>query len=125
MSIDLADSSKANIVFLQQWESDAIHASEVVARLGRDAHLRGTVVDLWIRTADSSGMQRISLDLLKPDAAGELAESLPFTAPWPGSEPLAARSEPQASATHPLLWTAVVGTAVVVGAVLVWALTRR
>ena len=89
------------------------------------AHLRGTVVDLWIRTAESSAMQRISLDLLKPDAAGELAESLPFTAPWPGSEPLAARSEPQASATHPLLWTAVVGTAVVVGAVLVWALTRR
>ena len=89
------------------------------------AHLRGTVVDLWIRTAEPSGMQRISLDLLKPDAAGELAESLPFTAPWPGSEPLAARSEPQASATHPLLWTAVVGTAIVVGAVLVWALTRR
>lgn len=46
VSIDLADSSKANIVFLQQWESDAIHASEVVARLGRDAHLRGTVVTL-------------------------------------------------------------------------------
>jgi hypothetical protein len=89
------------------------------------ARLRGTVVDLWVRTAEPIGMQRISLDLLKPDAAGELAESLPLTAPWPGSEPLAARATGSPSAAHPLLWTAVVGTAVVVGAVLVWALTRH
>lgn len=88
------------------------------------ARLRGTVVDLWVRTAEPIGMQRISLDLLKQDAAGELAESLPFTAPWPGSEPLAARGEATPSAAHPLLWTVVVGTAVAVGIVLVWTLTR-
>jgi hypothetical protein len=88
------------------------------------ARLRGTVVDLWVRTAEPIGMQRISLDLLKQDAAGELAESLPFTAPWPGSEPLAARGEANPSAAHPLLWTVVVGTAVAVGIVLVWTLTR-
>lgn len=89
------------------------------------ARLRGTVVDLWVRTPVKPGMQRISLDLLKPEAAGELAESLPFTAPWPGSEPLAGRTQAHASALHPLLWAVVVGSAVTVAVVLVWALTRH
>ncbi len=88
------------------------------------ARLRGTVVDLWVRTAHKS-MQRVSLDLLTPEAAGELAESLPFAAPWPGSEPLAGRPQGGASALHPLLWAAVVGSAVTVAGVLVWALTRH
>lgn len=88
------------------------------------ARLRGTVVDLWIRTADSSGSQRISLDLLKPEAAGELAESLPHTAPYPGSEPLAGRA-PGAAALHPLLWAALAGAVVVTGIALVWVLTRH
>lgn len=89
------------------------------------ARLRGTVVDFWVRTADKPGMQRISLDLLKPEAAGELAESLSFASPWPGSEPLAARPLSGASALHPLLWAAVVGSALVVAGVLVWTLTRH
>jgi Fe-S cluster assembly protein SufD len=46
VSIDLSDAAKANVVLLQQWDADAIHLGEVVARLGRDAHLRGTVVTL-------------------------------------------------------------------------------
>jgi hypothetical protein len=88
------------------------------------ARLRGTVVDLWVRAGERGGMQRISLDLLNPAAAGELAESLPFAAPWPGSEPLARR--PQAgSAVHPLLWAAAVGAVVIIVVLLVWALTRR
>lgn len=89
------------------------------------ARLRGTVVDLWVRTPDKPGMQRISLDLLNPAAAGELAESLPFAAPWPGSEPLAGRPPLAASPLNPLLWAAVVGTAVLVAVLLVWALAPR
>jgi len=89
------------------------------------ARLRGTVVDLWIRATGQSALQRVSLDLLTPEAAGDLAESLPFAAPWPGSEPLAGRPQAGASAVHPLLWAVVVGTALVVGAVLVWVFTRR
>jgi hypothetical protein len=89
------------------------------------ARLRGTVVDLWIRAPGQSTLQRVSLDLLTPEAAGDLAESLPFAAPWPGSEPLAKRPQASASAVHPLLWAVVVGTAVIVGAVLVWVFTRR
>jgi hypothetical protein len=89
------------------------------------ARLRGTVVDLWVRPPDKPGMQRISLDLLNPAAAGELAESLPFAAPWPGSEPLAGRTLLAGHALNPLLWAAIVGIAVFVAVLLVWALTRR
>ena len=46
ISIALEDGAKANIVFLQQWDEDAVHVGEIVARLGKDAHLRGTVVTL-------------------------------------------------------------------------------
>ena len=54
------------------------------------ARLRGSVVDLWVRTADAKqGMQRVTLEMFTPEAAGELTEKLTHTAPWPGSEPLA------------------------------------
>jgi len=89
------------------------------------ARLRGTVVDLWVRTPEHQELQRLSLDLQHSESAGELAESLPHAAPWPGSEPLAGRSHEAASAVHPMVWTAVVGTALVVLAVFVWVLTRR
>jgi hypothetical protein len=88
------------------------------------ARLHGTVVDLWVRTPEHPALQRLSLDLQQPESAGELAESLPHAAPWPGSEPLAGRSQAGTSAVHPMLWTAVVGTALMVLAVLVWVLTR-
>ena len=89
------------------------------------ARLRGTVVDLWVRTPEKPALQRLSLDLLQSGSAGELVEGLPHTAPWPGSEPLAGRSQGNASVVHPMLWAAVVGTALVVVSVLVWVLTRR
>ncbi|MDN4484387.1 Fe-S cluster assembly protein SufD [Demequina lignilytica] len=46
VSVDLRDNAGLNLVLQQQWDADAIHAGEVVARLGRDARLRGTVVTL-------------------------------------------------------------------------------
>ncbi|MDN4479086.1 Fe-S cluster assembly protein SufD [Demequina sp. SYSU T00039] len=46
VSVDLCDNAGLNLVLQQQWDADAIHAGEVVARLGRDARLRGTVVTL-------------------------------------------------------------------------------
>lgn len=46
VSVDLGDNAGLNLVLLQQWESDAVHAGEVVARLGRDSRLRGSVVTL-------------------------------------------------------------------------------
>ena len=88
------------------------------------ARLRGTVVDLWIRTSDPPGTQRLSLDLLKHDAAGELAESLPHTAPYPGSEPLAGRTPGGVRAVRPLLWASIVGATVAIGTVAAWVLLR-
>ncbi|WP_084126322.1 Fe-S cluster assembly protein SufD [Demequina sp. NBRC 110054] len=46
VSVDLGDNAGLNLVLLQQWEDDAVHAGEVVARLGRDSRLRGSVVTL-------------------------------------------------------------------------------
>ncbi|MFV0253900.1 MAG: Fe-S cluster assembly protein SufD [Beutenbergiaceae bacterium] len=46
ISVDVADGASLNLVLLQQWDDDAVHAGEVVARLGRDAHLRGSVATL-------------------------------------------------------------------------------
>jgi hypothetical protein len=88
------------------------------------ARLRQTVVDLWLRTADNPALQRVSLDLLTRESAGDLAESLPHAAPWPGSEPLAARPQGKPSGLHPMLWGAVVGTVVVVGAIVAWVMAR-
>lgn len=88
------------------------------------ARLRGTIVDLWIRTPTGSGTQRVSLDLLKPEAAGELAESLPHAAPYPGSEPLAGRPAARARGGSSLLWASVAGAAVALGTLVAWLLLR-
>ena len=46
VSVDVGDNAALNLVLLQQWDKNAIHVGEVVARLGRDARLRGSVVTL-------------------------------------------------------------------------------
>lgn len=46
VSVDLADNAGLNLVMLQLWDDGAVHAGEVVARLGRDARLHGSVVSL-------------------------------------------------------------------------------
>lgn len=46
ISVSLGDNAALNLVLVQQWDTDAIHAGEVVAKLGRDARLRGTVVTM-------------------------------------------------------------------------------
>lgn len=86
------------------------------------ARLRGTIVDLWVRAAGQQQLQRISLDLLTRDAAGELAEALPLTSPYPGSEPLAARAAGKARLPAP--WLALAVAVVFVVGVAVWAAVR-
>ncbi|HCX84337.1 MAG TPA: Fe-S cluster assembly protein SufD [Micrococcales bacterium] len=46
ISVDIAANAHLDLVLLQRWDAGAVHAGEVVARLGRDARLRGTVVSL-------------------------------------------------------------------------------
>lgn len=44
VEIDVQDGADLNVVSLQRWEDDAVHASDQQARIGRDAHLKHTVV---------------------------------------------------------------------------------
>ncbi len=46
VSVDVGDNAGLNLVLVQQWDADAIHVSEVVAKLGRDSRMRGSVVTL-------------------------------------------------------------------------------
>ncbi|WP_238581633.1 Fe-S cluster assembly protein SufD [Demequina aestuarii] len=46
VSVDLGANAGLKLVLLQMWDADAVHAGEVVARLGRDSRLRGSVVTL-------------------------------------------------------------------------------
>lgn len=45
-SVDVGDNAGLNLVLIQDWAADTIHVGEVVARLGRDSRLRGSVVTL-------------------------------------------------------------------------------
>ena len=46
ISVDVGENAGLNLVLVQQWDADAVHVSEVVAKLGRDARMRGSVVTL-------------------------------------------------------------------------------
>jgi hypothetical protein len=84
------------------------------------ARLRGSLVDLVLRPGGQGELQRMTLELFTPESAGEFAEALPQLAPWPE-----AKSSRSPAGPHPMVWGAVVGTALVVGSALVWVLTHR
>ena len=84
------------------------------------ARLRGSMLDLVLRPGGAGKLQRMTLELFTPEAAGEVGEALPQLAPWPE-----VKSSRVASGPHPLVWGAVVGTALAVGSVLVWVLTHH
>jgi hypothetical protein len=98
------------------------------------ARVRGTLVDLWLRRAGEAGFQTVCLELFSPESAGEFVDWLPNAAPWPGSAAAAAatatatKTKPAKARTagraHPLLWGAVVGTVLVVTALLMWVVLR-
>ena len=68
VSVAVGDNADLNLVLLQLWDAGTVHAGEVVARLGRDARLRGTVVTLGgdvvrLNTAASFADEGGSIDL--------------------------------------------------------------
>jgi hypothetical protein len=85
--------------------------------------VRGSVVELALRSGAGVALQRLVLELFTPDSAGEFAAALPTLAPWP--EELGTSAARRPAGAHPAVWGAVVGTALVVGAVLAWALMHR
>lgn len=46
VSVDVADNATLGVVLMQDWDDDAVHTSEVVAKLGQNSHLRGFVITL-------------------------------------------------------------------------------
>lgn len=103
------------------WKEDRV---KIPLSLIIHARVRATLVDLWLRPEGQKDFQRLSLELFTPEAAGEFVDWLPSATPWPhGAAKGAASRRP--SGAHPLLWGAVVGTVVVVGAILVWVLARH
>jgi Fe-S cluster assembly protein SufD len=68
VSVALGDNAGLNLVLLQLWDAGTVHVGEVVARLSRDARLRGTVVTLGgdvvrLNTAASFADEGASIDL--------------------------------------------------------------
>ena len=88
------------------------------------ARVRGSLVDLWRRPEGQERFQRITLELFTPESAGEFVDWLPEATPWPEADSQPAALGSPRGHSH-LLWVAVIGTAVVIGAVLVLVLSRR
>jgi hypothetical protein len=88
----------------------------------------GSRVDLWLRAADGSALQRLALDLFSDDSARDLLFWLPDAQPGPAAAGAAAPAPAPAgsgnASVSPLLWAAVVGIALVAGLVL-WVVLRR
>lgn len=84
------------------------------------ARLRGSVADIWLRHTENKPLQRLGLELFTPESAAEFVQSLPHATPWTGAEPRKGRPP----GAHPLVWGAIIGSTLLVGGILVWALTR-
>ena len=87
--------------------------------------VRGSQVDIGMRSGARARLQRITLELFTPESATELRKSrcrrCRSGRTWPEAAPVAKRKR---AGLHPLLWTAVAGSVVAVAGVLVWVLTR-
>lgn len=91
------------------------------------ARVKASQLDLWLRVAQDRPLQRLSLELFTPEAAGELADYLPEATPWPetpGNEPESLPAAP-AGPDHRMLWVSVGSIVVVVGVVLAVLIMRR
>lgn len=102
------------------WKEDRV---KVVLKDVAHARVTGTQVDLWLRGDQADPLQRISLELFTPEAAGELVDWLPAATPFPDS-PAAKSARAGGPGAHGL-WIAVVAGTVVVGLMMAVVLFRR
>jgi hypothetical protein len=90
------------------------------------ARVKATQVELWLRSAGKSALQRICLELFTPEAAGDLVEWFTSASPYPESAAAPALAKAH---EHRGMWFAGAGIAavalVVVVLVLVAVLHRR
>jgi hypothetical protein len=95
------------------------------------ARVRGSQVDLWLRNAQETRLQRIALELFTPETAGELVDWLPAATPFvepaePASGPTLRDDVMESAVPAPSgLWVAVGGAMLVVALMLMVLLMRR
>lgn len=87
------------------------------------ARVRSSLVDLWMRLDGQEELARFTLEVFSPEAAGEFVDWLPAATPWPEPKGAVARSAARTDG-NPLVWVAIVGTAVAVGGVVVMLFAR-
>jgi hypothetical protein len=96
------------------------------------ARVKGSQVELWLRNAPDTRLQRVALEFFTPETAGEFAGWLPQTTPF--AEPAAVGSAPvvraavasfRAPSTPGGLWVAVLGASLVVALMLMVLMLRR
>jgi hypothetical protein len=106
------------------WKEDRV---KIVLDDVTHARVRGSQVELWLRNAPESRLQRVALELFTPETAGEFADWLPAATPLP--EPAAAApavsSAPYPLESHAGLWVAVLGLSLVMTMMLVVLVLRR
>lgn len=91
------------------------------------ARVRGSLVDLWLRSEAKAPLRYLTLELFMPESAGEFVDWLPKATSWPGGEPAPAstRPAPANGGGLPLTWIAVIGTVLIVAGVAIWLLLHR
>ena len=111
------------------WKEDRVKISlnDVV-----HARVTGSQVDLWLRNAQETRLQRIALELFTPGTASELVEWLPAATPF--VEPVERPRQPvlqddimelSSGSASGGLWVAVAGVTLVVALMLMVLLMRR
>lgn len=119
---------QTKVLRLEGWVRERLATKQDRIKIPLDqvahARLRGSLVDLGLRAAPDAPLQRVTLELFTPEAAAEFGALLPNVAAWP-PEPARPPGASAPRAPHPLVWGAVVGTALLVAGVMVWVLTRR
>ncbi|NML46079.1 hypothetical protein HHL11_20195 [Ramlibacter sp. G-1-2-2] len=83
------------------------------------ARVRGSLVDIGMRSRAAGPLQRVTLELFTAESAAEFITALP---PLPNAPELVQSKVRRGP--NPMAWMAVAGSLVAVGGVLVWVLTR-
>jgi hypothetical protein len=73
------------------------------------ARVKGSQVELWLRNAQQTRLQRVALELFTPETAVEFVDWLPAATPVPDEAAAASRSPAPNAGPSRALWSAVAG----------------
>ena len=96
------------------WKEDRV---KIPLRDVQHARVKGSQLDMWLRPGQPGAVvQRVSLELFSPEAAGELVDWFTAATPWPEQ---AAPAPTQRRAADKVLWATGAGLAGAVAAIIV------